>query len=235
MKKVNFVLLLSLFCAAAFAQVPGYMGLKFSVKYDAGLMLPAVVGRSGSLPMLYNNLSVDYVITRHLSVGVKYGFMTYNAPAEARQFKSTEYGTPLYNNTDYKGRYTQHTAAFMLKVFGKRRGYIAPFGRYATFGVYYQHVVDREATIFANGRIGSNSVGPTGFKGTANYGGFIIGGGRNYIVGKRLIIDLGCNINVPLGLIDPVVDGEGEKGTIYRDVALRNLLQLYLGFGVLAF
>jgi hypothetical protein len=26
-----------------------------------------------------------------------------------------------------------------------------------------------------------------------------------------------------------------EKTTIYRDVALRNLLQLYLGFGVLAF
>ena len=233
MKKIYLAIIVSLLCRFSFGQVPGYMGLKFSVKYDAGIMLPAVVGRTGALPMLFNNVSADYIVNRHVSVGVKYCFMTYNAPAEPIQFSNSD-----YSNKDYKGRFTEHTAAVIVKLFPKRAGFIAPFGRYASFGVYYQHVTDNEATVYAGGNFiggepGGNS--PSGFKGIANYGGFIIGGGRNYIVANRLIIDLGCNINVPLGIVNFLTDAGTEKVTIYRDVALRNLLQLYLGFGVLAF
>jgi hypothetical protein len=233
MKKLNLLIISGFLYILSYGQeVPGYMGLKFSVKYDAGIMLPAVVGRTGALPMLYNNVSLDYVVTRQVSVGVKYCYMTYNAPAEVKQFSGTD-----YTNTDYKGRFTGQTAAFMVKLFPKRAGFIAPFGRYASFGVYYQHVVDNEATAFQGGDIQSQSPAssPTGFRGIANYGGFIIGGGRNYIVANRIILDLGCNISVPLGIYNLATEMGTEKTTIYRDVALRNLLQLYLGFGVLAF
>lgn len=233
MKKIYLSLITCLLFVFSNGQVPGYMGLKFSVKYDAGIMEPAIIGRTGTLPMLFNNVSLDYVVTRHISVGVKYCYMTYNAPAEPKQFTGSG-----YSNLDYKGRFTEHTAAFIIKVFPKRPGFIAPFGRYASFGVYYQHVVDNEATAFTGGQFGLGepaSGSPTGFKGIANYGGFIIGGGRNYIVANRIILDLGCNINVPLGFINFLSDEGDEKTTVYRDVALRNLLQIYLGFGVLAF
>ena len=216
---------------AGFCQVPGYMGLKFSVNYDAGLMHPIIVGRTGTLPMLYHNVSVDYVVTRSVSIGVKYCFMTYNAPAEVGQFEGSD-----FNNQDYKGRYTQHTVAFMVKRFFRNRGFIAPVGRYMSFGLYYQYATDRSATTFVNGNnaVYDHSPAPTGFKGTANYGGFILGVGRNFIVANRMIIDFGGNINVPLSyIIGPELST--EKGTVFRDVVLRNLLQVHLGLGVLAF
>ena len=218
--------------SVGFCQVPGYMGLKLSVNYDAGLMHPAIVGRTGTLPMLYHNVSVDYVLTRSVSIGLKYCFMTYNAPAERIQFDGSG-----FNNTDYKGRYTEHVVAFIVKRFFRNRGFIAPVGRYMTYGLYYQYAVDRGATTWAGGNSinDEHTAAPVGFKGTANYGGFILGIGRNFIVANRMIIDFGGNINVPLNYVIEAGGTTTEKGTVFRDIALRNLLQVHLGLGVLAF
>lgn len=224
------IVLLVFLSAGAMAQVPGYMGLKFSVKYDAGIMEPPIVGRTGVLPMLYNNVSADYVVSRYVSVGIKYCFMTYNAPPQVSQFSDG-----LYNPADYKGRFTEHTVAIIVKRFFKRSGFIAPVGRYLTFGAYYQHAVSKEATTYLNGDniTYDNVIPPQGFKGTAEYGGIILGCGRNFVVANRMLIDFGFNVNVPLAIPGEIT--ASKTLTVYNDVVLRNLLQIYLGLGVLAF
>jgi hypothetical protein len=211
------------------AQVPGYMGLKCTVNYDLGMLPPQVVFRSGTIPMLYHNVSVDYVLTRSISIGVKYGFMTYNAPAEINQIPTGS----GYVAANYLGRYTQNTVAVLVKKFFTQRGYIAPIGRYVSFGAYFQHVVDKEATAFAGGNITNDEfTPPTAFRGVAEYGGVMFGIGRNFVVANRILIDFGGNFSLPLGY---VIGQQDERETIYRDLVLRNLAQIYIGLGVLAF
>ena len=210
------------------------MGLKCTINYDLGLCPPQVVFRSGTLPMLYHNVSIDYVVSRKMSVGIKYGFMTYNAPPENQQFGSGySSGYTEYNPNNYKGRYTQNTIAILAKSFFTDRGFIAPIGRYISYGLYFQHVVDNSATTFAGGNIAQdNRTAPTGFKGTAEYGGIIFGVGRNFVVANRILIDFGGNFSIPLGY---VIGQANERETVYRDLVLRNLAQIYVGLGVLAF
>jgi hypothetical protein len=225
------LIFISSFCCA---QVPGYMGLKCTINYDLGLLPPQVVARTGTVPMLYHNVSVDYVVSRKMSVGIKYGFMTYNAPPETQQFSSAYSGSAEYNPNNYKGRYTQSTVAILGKSFFTDRGFIAPIGRYISYGLYFQHVVDHNATTYAGGNINyeGNQVAPTGFKGTAEYGGIIFGVGRNFVVANRILIDFGGNFSIPLGY---VIGQRNERETVYRDLVLRNVAQIYLGLGVLAF
>jgi hypothetical protein len=218
---------LILFTACAIAQVPGFRGKKFSIKYDLGINHPALVGRTGKLPMLYHNVSLDYVVARAWTVGVTYGFMTYNAPPAPKYFTKELFIDP----NDYKGRYTQHTVSFIAKKFFIRRGYLAPVGRYVMFGVYYQHVVDR-FSVLTYGYSGSYDIKVTTKKGIANYAGVTVGLGRNFIVARRMLVDIGFTFSVSPALRN--TDGVYE-GAVLNDLLLRNLFQLRLGLGFLAF
>lgn len=223
------------------AQVPGYQGLRFSVKYDCGINHPAIVGRPGKLPMLYHNASLDYVVGRAWSVGLKYGFMTYNAPVNKKVLDTDEDGTIYsgndYNNNDYRGRYTQHTVGFIAKKFLKRRGYIAPIGRYVTIGAFYQHATNHYVQIsqqYNEYGYATNKL-LMGYKTTSHYGGVTVGMGRNFVVANRILFDLGFNLNLALPTPDVVAQNGDIKKAAYTDLLLRNIFQLYLGFGVLAF
>jgi hypothetical protein len=233
---------LLLIASYATAQVPGYQGLRFSVKYDCGINHPAIVGRTGKMPMIYHNASIDYVVGRAWSIGVQYGFMTTNPYVNKNVINNAQdngyysvYSTD-YNFKDYKGRYTQHIVAIMAKKFFKRKGYLAPVGRYLTFGAYYQLATNHFVQpVNVNSSNMSSQYVPKGFKTTSQWGGISAGLGRNFVVANRILFDLGFTVNVAL----PSPDAIGQNGEIdkaaYSELLLRNLFQLHLGIGVLAF
>lgn len=225
--------------------VPGYQGKKFIIKYDCGIMHPFLMGRSGKLPELYHNLSMDYVVSRAWSVGGKYGFMHYNAATDKKTFYGREYYQDIEDNfpagpESFKGRYMQHTVAFIAKHYYKRRGYIAPVGRYITLGVYYQYTSQHLATI--DGTSTTDIFGNTryeydvqGYKAITHWGGFIFGMGRSMVVAKRMVIDVGFNLNIAPWPVYVFGDDTTVKASAYRELLLRNIFQVYLGFGALAF
>jgi hypothetical protein len=230
MKKSAFLILI-LGTLFAKAQVPGYQGLRFSVKYDCGIMHPAILAHRGTLPYIFHNVSLEYVVTRSISIGLMYTYMGYNGPPN-------KFGLPAnatvdnvsLNPADYPGKYSQHCLAFIGKKFFRRRGFIAPVGRYISSGAYYQYAVDRSIYI-PRDSYGTLTGSPGGIKGTASIPGIIFGVGRNFIVADRLIIDFGGNINV--ACFAP--SGPEENKVTYRDIFFNNLFQLYVGLGVLAF
>ena len=218
-------------CIVAKAQVPGYQGLRFSAQYDCGIMHPALVGRRGTGPYIYNNFSADYVLSRGLSLGVKYTYMHYNNPpnrgAIPGEFGYDSEGS--FNPNDYKRPYDQHCIAVIGKAFLRRAGYIAPVGRYIAFGLYYQYAIDNFIEPVSNS--GSSQYAAKGYKGKANIAGLVFGVGRNFIVADRIIIDFGATFNIPFF----VPSDTKETDIVARDVFYTNLFQLHLGIGALAF
>lgn len=234
----KYILILAvLVTAIAGAQIPGFQGKRFIVKYDLGIMHPAIVGRTGKPPMLYHGLALDYTVSRAWSIGVKGNFMTIKAPTERKGFYN--YTTSSESKLDYKnytGQYTQVTVGVYAKKFAIRKGYLAPMGRYIVLGVYYQYVVDNFAQIKISGDnsyYGNYNYTVARKKGIAHFGGVTVGMGRNFIVARRLVLDLGFTLNI--APVAHIVFDDKERATVYRDVMLRNLLQIHLGFGALAF
>ncbi len=241
--KKYFTLLL-LFGAVAFSwgkgKVPGFQGKKFLMKYDLGIMHPTLVGRTGVLPMLYHNVSADYVIARAWTIGVKYGFMTYKSHTDRKGFYGQieqYYGLgDNVNIKDYKGRYTQHTVSVLAKKFDIKKGYIAPVGRYVILGVYYQYATDQlfELDGFYDYQTGYSEVNVNSYKTTAHFMGFTIGTGRNFIIARRIIVDIGFCLNVtPFAMV--MLNGSPVQQAEWRNIMLRNLFQINVGLGSLIF
>ena len=235
-KNKLFILAFILFSLPCFAQVPGYQGLRFSVKYDLGLMHPIFEGRRGPLPWVYHNLAFDYVITRNLSVGIQYGFMITSQQPNHLAIGSSaideNYNT--YLPADHPMKYTQHTVAFKLKKFFRKKGYIAPVGRYLVFGAYYQYAIDNSvSTVSTDYSYSGYSNGlAREFKATCNMGGVVLGIGRTFVVANRVLIDFGCDFNLPV-VVFP--SASVQQTIAYRDVVFNNMFHVYLGLGVLAF
>jgi hypothetical protein len=206
-------------------------------------MHPAIVGRPGALPMLYHNGSIDYVISRKFSIGVKYGFMFYKAPPDAKVFSNNSYNYTYYGSdldrNDFKGKYIQHTVALVFKHFMRKRGFIAPVGRYFTYGVYYQYAVNHFTTVSEYGYdnyTGAYTYNVQGKMAVTHTAGILLGTGRTFVVANRIVLDLGANINVSPYIVKVKDSGnEAFFGFAQRELILRNLLQIYLGIGVLAF
>jgi hypothetical protein len=66
----------------------------------------------------------------------------------------------------------------------------------------------------------------------ANFGGVMFGVGRNFVVANRVLIDFGGNFSLPLYY---VIGEQDERETVFRDLTLRNIAQIYVGLGLLAF
>lgn len=207
------------------ADVPGYMGRKMMIKYDLGLMHPAIVVQKGMAPMVYNQFSFEATFSRAWAIGARYGFMTYKSPPTRGLFYTYyDYRDhPGINDKDYYGRFTQHTASLYFKKFPYKKGFIAPFGRYFLLGAYYQYAVSLSTELTGGMQI-------KGHKATAHFGGFMIGTGKNFIFARRMVMDVNFIINVPVTILK-------QPNDTYRllndEIILRNLLQLNIGFGSL--
>lgn len=233
MKK--YLVILAVFATTfAGAQIPGFQGKRFIVKYDLGIMHPAIVGRTGKPPMLYHGLVLDYTVSRAWTVGVKGNFMTIKAPTDKQSFYYSGSNSEI-DFRDYPGRYTQVTVGFYAKKFAIRKGYLAPMGRYIVLGLYYQYAIDNftKPTPISGSFTDNYTYSVTHKRAIVHFGGITIGMGRNFIVSRRIVIDLGFTLNV--APIAHVAFEDKDRIGVYRDVVLRNLFQVHLGFGALAF
>lgn len=218
------------------AQVPGYQGLRFTVKYNCGINHPGMFGRPGKLPALFHHGSVEYVVSRKVALGIDYGFMTYNAPAPKMFFKS--YEAQNFDRNAHKGRYTQHVVSLYAKYFFSRRGFIAPVGPYLQVGAFYQYSTNNfyssapgtygSYTYYSNDALQINRV-------KAHYGGAQVGLGRNFIVANRMVVDLGFVANLTVATPGAKSTDHTPEVVAFHDLILRNLFQLHVGIGVLAF
>jgi hypothetical protein len=216
--------------------VPGYRGLKFSVKYDLGLNLSWLDLNSASMPVIFQNAELAYVLTRRTELSVRYARNDFNS--SAKNFTQEKSGLITYTALD-KYQYIGNSASIIFKNFATYRGYIAPVGRYTLFGVKYLHAVhlipfSQETLIdedFSQIEWGKKKITTHDF--------FItLGLGRNIILANRLILSIEGLVNVPVsGLIK--LDTELEDGPFLTDVnadnMLKNLFQFKIGLGVLAF
>ncbi len=169
--------------------------------------------------------------------------MTYKAATDKQAFYPYDYsGSYGIKSQDFTGRYMQHTASFFAKKFFIKKGYIAPVGRYLILGCYYQYVTNRVAILNQSvNSFGDYTYNVEGKKGTAHFAGLTIGMGRNFVVAKRMIIDIGFTLSAsPYIIIESgspygITNGTKVTAAVYRDLTLRNLFQLNLGLGGLAF
>lgn len=239
MKKLIFLLLV-LATVVAKADVPGYQGLRFSAKYDCGIMHPIIVGRPGKLPMLYHNGAIDYAISRKFSIGVSYGFMHYNSHIDtklANQYISAFYGS----SSEFSAKYVQHTVSVYLKDFIRKRGFMAPVGLYYKYGLFYQYALNKyqDPEIVEGSYYYDQTYKIHNRKATIHTLGLALGVGRNFVVANRILIDFGLDVNIsfpPFSFIDQLNENvDVERKYNYREYLCRNLLQLHLGIGVLAF
>jgi hypothetical protein len=217
------------------AIVPGFQGKRFMVMYQLGVMHPIITGRTGKLPTFYNNLCLDYTLSRKWSIGIKYGFMTYKAPTARGTFYNTNsyYSSDeVYKHTSYPGRYMQHIISVQARKYIAHKGYIAPVGRYIILGAYYQYATDQMAMqeVDYNSIIGYKV---QGYKTIAHMGGITVGMGRNYVVARRMLIDIGFCLNLtPYFILDGT---RNIKSAAWQQLFFRNLFQINVGLGALAF
>lgn len=235
MKKYILILLTTFSTLAAMAFVPGFQGKRFTVMYQLGVTHPAITARTGKLPTFFNNLVLDYTLSRKWTIGIKYGFMTYKAPTAKAAFNynhGSYYSSDgYYKNTSYPGRYMQHIVAVQARKFVGNRGYIAPVGRYIIVGAYYQYATDQLTMVKSGAGVGGLAL--TGYKTRAHMGGITVGLGRNYVVARRMLLDIGFCINVtPFVMIE---SGQSVKTAVWSNMFFRNLFQINLGMGALAF
>lgn len=235
-KTIGILALLLVLNIATQAQIPGYQGLRFIAKYNCGINHPGLFGRPGRLPAVFHIASLEYTVSRQWAIGINYGFMFYNdAPAPKTLFASNESYNKI-NRSDFKGKYLQHTTSIYGKYYIKRRGFIAPVGPYVIAGLYYQYsrniFYSPPETQYTPGTrpIQQNNI-------IAHHMGIHFGMGRNFVVLNRMVIDLGFTLN--LTAPNPAIVAEsgfgGSQRVAYNDLILRNLFQLHLGLGVLAF
>lgn len=217
------------------AQVPGYMGKKFSVIYSPGVSFPQFSGLSGSgitlTPTFHNALRLEYVFAKHGAVGLRYKNGYTSAKNDSR-FSA------------FQGYTKRHT--FMSHTFGAyvkfyRKKLLAPLGRYFSLGVNFQNLNLKNLILEEQN---SSSSGLSASK--ANYVKYDVGlsaaAGNNWLVGGSLILGFEFEFMPTLLSLRQVVDGAGSQfensptnNVVNRFNFTSEILKLSLNVGFLAF
>ncbi|MDZ4758308.1 MAG: hypothetical protein SGJ10_09235 [Bacteroidota bacterium] len=141
MKKITIIcLLFTAFCKGAWAQVPGFIGKKFSA--SAGLMFfPAFNAtynnRENILPILggeisffgmnwIKNLNLDYAKSRTTTVGLDY-----------QNMRTSDFVVPSTSSSNHKAiRYVHaNSVGVNFKIFNEDKGALAPIGNFQKLGL----------------------------------------------------------------------------------------------------
>ncbi len=233
MKKILFAIVLFGAVGMSQAQVPGFQGKRCVISAQLGVGHGGIFGRPGAMPSLVPTLNIEYAMKRHISIVPYYSFMYYS-------YKS--YNNNLYYNDipakDLKNSMMMHQIGCNFKFYRKGLGYLAPVGRYFTLGAFYNYTSQNIYTDFDRVTLSYPSVERMHkYKAqTHNFG--ITGGiGRTFVIARRMTIDFGGNINLmPYFKLNSGKGGEDiVENEARRNMLLRNIWQIYLGIGFLAF
>jgi hypothetical protein len=238
-----------IFCLAllplgrAGAQVPGYMGLKFSVQYQGGISPQWNNLGTSFLPYYSHNVQMGYVVSRKHEIGLQYTRIDYSSGVN----KEYEYSSGTVQ-TDYR-KFTGNNVMAYIKFFRDKKGFIAPLGRYYLLGLSYENSKD----------VYHVTTDPNSSVGVPNYTSVVsqdialtVGVGRNIIVADRMLITIEGDVNIPISTgiraalskssddddgLGPVSVGSPNAYKHFNayDVMLVNLVQIKIGIGALVF
>lgn len=171
-----FLLLISFSAALAQRRAPGYMGKRFVLKYDQGISW-SLGSEAQPAPNLHYGLTADYTLTTTKSIGVDYSFMP-------RYYKDRiEPGYEYFTQN-----YFTHRLGIMTKLFRRKNGNLAPTGLFTQVTINFFFINSKQY----------NNVLDTKFNHLTFDIGPSVGGGKQYIVGRNLMISLDIRLTLPL-------------------------------------
>lgn len=172
-------------CVSAQRKAPGYMGKRFVLKYDQGISW-SLGGDARAMPNFFYGLQGDYAVTNRMSVGLDYTFMT-------RKYLETLFdagGAYGMDGIVKLRRLSMHRIGIYTKIFSQANGHFAPAGPFFQVGA---------ALFFVDGNY---HVGPSynfdKYKRVSFDFGPSFGGGKQYILGKGIMLNLDVRFTIPL-------------------------------------
>lgn len=248
--------ILSSLGALAQRKAPGYMGRRFLLKYDQGLNWNLGVN-TRARPNLFFTGQADYAISKRTSLGVEYSYMQRIGDIPMEEFEYFyDHDFSNYRHAEYTfQRNSLHKIGVYTKLFSQRNGHIAPAGPYLTVGCHL-HVNQAMYRRKIKGLdVNDNSYVITSDQVKRVYFDVapFLGGGKQYIVGNRIVLDLSMRVSVPLvGLFGGIFESlaaaannhestfeQRENRLMRRETMLNNasanFFEVRLGFGGLLF
>jgi hypothetical protein len=244
MKKHLLTLCLSVIICNAYAQIPGYMGLKCSIQYQGGISPQWNNFNQSYLPYFSQNVQIGYVVSRKHEIGLQYTRIDYSSGFN-RQISYDENSGETDIVMDHRG-FTGNNVMAYIKFFRERKGYIAPLGRYYLLGLTYENSKDQ----FHVTQDVSSAIGAPNYTIVQSHDIAITAGvGRNIIIANRMLLTIEGDVNIPFtAAIRAGANGNNlieynsyrTSANSYKyqnavDVMLINLVQIKIGLGALVF
>jgi|GEM_PF-2013645 len=238
--RVIILVLLSTFSIGVFAQrkAPGYMGKRFVLLYDQGFSWS--FGRTiRGIPNFFYTLQGDFAISKKHSLGAEYSFRT--------RYYGSDYNNYNLGSNFQLERQMVHKIGIYSKMFSQRNGHIAPAGPYFVTGAHF-HVIQSNFRAKPGDYYNSSPYYSIRDKGVTFDIAPFIGGGKQYIVANRLVLDVSMRISLPLiniirnigfgsgsiygdGIADEVMYNRGKAIRATQPNFEANILELRIGFG----
>ena len=216
MKRLRYLLLVvTLVSLGSSAQANGYLGKRFSLMYTPAFM---VWFRPTRFDLTHTG-SLQYTANTRSQLELRYSYFKGNMDYDPHEV----IGSSEYSRYDtVSGEAKSHSVAFFVKVFQRKRGFIAPSGSYWSFGIGWLY----SYTYFTE----KNDVAPVGESVSSyNDGAFYIGRGRQFIFADRIVLDLGCQFGIA-GLSAGRTSNDFE-----RRIFFSYLFRVNIGLGFIAF
>lgn len=198
-----------LFTSSLYAQrkAPGYMGKRFLLKYDQGISW-SFGGEARGIPNLHYTLQGDVAVSTKFSVGLEYSFMTRKYDKARGTTEYSYYSQPYLYPYYELDRTFMHKVGIYAKLFSQRNGHIAPAGPFLTFGLNV-FLLDGRFRRYQTGNYSGSIITDKTF--TFDIGPSL-GGGKQYIVGNRLVLSLDVRFTLPLLGMARAVNAEMQIG-----------------------
>jgi len=246
----RFILASTIFCICACttlkAQIPGYMGKRFTLSYNA-YMAPNIgailglneVNMEEKIPFRLNTkhiLEADYVIGRRVSAGFELGFMRHNVPIVYDQFYKPDPQSEWYSSRAALGevKLNGYAVGFNFKFYGLfTKNALAPLGSYLVLsGQRLVYNLNDENGYTASGRNDTTTIRNI----TAKNAGMLlaIGFGTRRIYYNKVSLDFAMTSSIAVALPkEESYNGAGDFATSYA--LSRHLLMYKIGIGGLLF
>lgn len=219
-----FILLLSF---SNIAQTPGFMGKRFVAGYGF-YASPGYIGSDGEtkVNMLHEGF-LEFAVMKKLSVGVSGRFYKAVYANKRDVDVLTGYSSTTRQIDNHPSDVT-HISARNYAVYLKKyhRNYLAPWGRYVIFGVTLNQFTSSYDPALMGVRVSSRYMGNESTSIYSDFGptkqtytrfDILFGAGRSRVIGKRITLDYGYNLNL-IALATTLFDAPDDN--IFEDDAL---------------
>ncbi len=261
MKHIGYLTILILIASSLHAQIPGYKGKRVTAGYGF-YASPGLIGSRGATPVnMLHEAYIEGTTATRFMVGFSARFYNgiYSNGREVQLFNVFGSHTPTQMSDNPEGSYKISGRNFML--YGKlfSQNYVAPWGRYFLFGVTlntFETTYEKSnmRILVDNNDYGYQNSTQYYF---SNFGSTLqeykkvdvcIGFGRSRIIGNRVILDYGYNVNLfalAFTLFDAGDQGLPDSDVLSPDIYIAktsasrvrgiNRFNLFLKVGILLF